>query len=394
MANIGHCKHGEFDLDEGCQECVNERLAGELKAKLETEQPKPTEAKKIVKVRYISETTKEVSPREYTYSSEEPLQVGDIVTVPVRDTIRKAKVSTIDVPEAEIKNFRDKVKVIPAGSIKKILCNSEEGCEYQKGPYCEGGNPDCAFAERDTIAVRTTEGHEIGGGTTAEGLIKAVAMVNEKTAVIAIAPEVDERVLSLYDEGVKLHNFALSRVIKSDTDMVPATEDLALIARLKRAIEEKRKEYADPIRNHLDAVNSAFKNFMAPLLQADELNREKLKAYKTEVERRQREAEEINRQKLELARREAELSGTGEFTVDLTPVAVPEAQKRVHTDLGSTSTMKTYKWEVVDLSQVPKEYLIVNAVLVGNVVRASKGSISIAGIRIYAEDTIRVNTRS
>ncbi len=34
MAEIGHCKHGEFNLFEGCPQCVLERLAKQLKEKL------------------------------------------------------------------------------------------------------------------------------------------------------------------------------------------------------------------------------------------------------------------------------------------------------------------------------------------------------------------------
>lgn len=33
MLDKGHCKHGEFSLLDGCGRCVEERLAGELKAR-------------------------------------------------------------------------------------------------------------------------------------------------------------------------------------------------------------------------------------------------------------------------------------------------------------------------------------------------------------------------
>jgi hypothetical protein len=71
----------------------------------------------LVKVRYIDEGTGQATGREYTYFSEEQLDVGDFVTVPVKDTIGKAQVTAVDVPESEIAAFKDKVKTIPAGSI-------------------------------------------------------------------------------------------------------------------------------------------------------------------------------------------------------------------------------------------------------------------------------------
>jgi hypothetical protein len=75
----------------------------------------------LVKVRYIDEGTGQAIGREYTYFSEEQLDVGDFVTVPVKDTIGKAQVTAVDVPESEIASFRDKVKTIPMGSIISMV---------------------------------------------------------------------------------------------------------------------------------------------------------------------------------------------------------------------------------------------------------------------------------
>ena len=102
----GKCKHGQFDLAKGCPQCMEDTLSGRA------ELAKPH----IVKVQYYSETTGELSPREYIYYSADRLNMGDIVILPVRDTTGKAKVSAIDVPEAEIVAFKDKVKTVPSGA--------------------------------------------------------------------------------------------------------------------------------------------------------------------------------------------------------------------------------------------------------------------------------------
>jgi len=214
----------------------------------------------------------------------------------------------------------------------------------------------------------------------------------EQRALVRIAPETDEKATALYNEGVKLLEYAKAREITCNGDMKPATEDLAVITKTKQAIELIRQEYVKPIRHHLDAINTAFKEFTAPLIDADAINRKKLIIYRAEVERQIAEAQAIEQEKLDLARREEKL--TGEHTVDLAPVDTPEvASKRVHTDMGSMGTLKTYKWELEDITKVPREYLIPNAVLIGQMVRSSKGTISIPGIRVYSEDSIRVNTR-
>ena len=293
----GNCKHGEFDVREGCPLCIADRMATEGN----------TEAS-------IAEAVKAVQPK----------------------------------------------------AVESQLRELEEGLNSE-GLTLIGANEEEEEVATDRLSI-------------------------EQRALVRIAPETDGKVTALYNEGVKLLEYAKAREITCNGDMKPATEDLAVITKTKQAIELIRQEYVKPIRHHLDAINTAFKEFTAPLIDADAINRKKLIIYRAEVERQIAEAQAIEQEKLDLARREEKL--TGEHTVDLAPVDTPEAaSKRVHTDMGSIGTLKTYKWELEDITKVPREYLIPNAVLIGQMVRSSKGTISIPGIRVYSEDSIRVNTR-
>jgi len=211
------------------------------------------------------------------------------------------------------------------------------------------------------------------------------------TALIDVEPAKDIAVQQLYSESCALRTIALGRVITTNEELAPATEDLSLIAKMKKSIEEKRKEYVNPIREHLDAVNTAFKEFLAPLDEADKVTRSKILDFRNEQDRKRREAEAIEREKMELAQREAELKG-GEITVDLTPVEKPDAvPDKVHTDLGSQGYMKIKKWEIEDFAAVPDDFKMIDAGKVTKLVKAGIGSI--AGIRIWEEETLRINTR-
>ena len=367
----------------------------------------------IVKVKYYSETTKTYSDREYSYLSENGLKVGDIVTVPVRDTTGKAMVTAVNVPESEVAAFKDKLKVIPAAATeaKPIdrtinLCDT---CRNQGDfPLCEGdgiefgegqgldnvikcanhdaGFPDFSMSYEDYLEV-LEEDMESSINTNTYDPISP----DNSIAVINIAPADDLVVCNLREEIVKLSNYATFRVIKCDEDLTPATDDLALIARLKKAIKEKQDEYVKPIKSHLDKVQFVFKDLLACLDDIDKTNREKIAAYRAEQMKRQREAEELNRQAAELARRQAEFSGTGEFTVDTTPVEAPAPVQKVSTNMGTVSTAKVWKWELVDMSQVPEEYKIIDAAKITKVVKA--GLRNIPGVRIYCDETIRVAAR-
>ena len=211
-----------------------------------------------------------------------------------------------------------------------------------------------------------------------------------ETALIQIRPDTDEKVVSLYQEAVKLQQYAEARVIQSDGDIKVATDDLSIIAKLKKAIEEKRKEYVGPINEHLKAVNDTFKNFAEPLNQADSITRQKILDYRKEQERIRREQERINQLRMEAARAEMELKGELTESVKVVEVA-PEAPTHYRTESGTLGKFMVRKWELVDFNLVPGEYKMLNEVLIGKLVRS--GIKTIPGIRIYEEETLRITPK-
>lgn len=215
----------------------------------------------------------------------------------------------------------------------------------------------------------------------------------EVNSLVLVRPEANPEIMAFYDEAIKLKEYAELRVIVTNDDLKPATDDLSIIAKVKKGMEEQRKEYLKPFQDHVKGTNDAFKSLMEPVDQADKITREKILAFRSEQERKRKEAETIEAEKLELAKREAELKG-GEITVDLSPVDKPDAvPDRVRTDMGTTGSRDNWKWEVIDFAQVPDEYKMVNAGMLTPVVKASKGKINIPGIRIFNAPIIAVNTK-
>lgn len=276
-----------------------------------------------------------------------------------------------------------------------------EGC-----PQCIAKKSQAAMPEDDVLPTNDTmvppEQQEMAEGLASEGLelVEPESTSEQETpiasigqAMIQIGPETDARVKELYAEAVHLLELAEARVITENADLKSATEDLSVIARLKKALNEKKDEFVKPVRAFLNDFNDTFKTMLEPIEEADRITRDKMKDFRAEQQRKIAEAQAIEDEKLALAQREAELKG-GEITVDLTPVEAPPAvPERVRTDIGMAGTAKVHKWEVTDKALVPEEYKVVDAGAVGRVVKASKGTIVIPGIRIWQEDTIRVTTR-
>ncbi len=213
-----------------------------------------------------------------------------------------------------------------------------------------------------------------------------------ENSLILVKPEVNPEIVAFYTQGLDLLRFAETRVIKTNDDLKPANDDLVIIRSIKKEMEERRKEYLKPFQDHVKETNDTYKMLMSPIERADKITADKMMAFDTEQKRKIREAEAIEAEKLAIAKREMELKG--EMTVDLTPVEKPEAvPDRIRTEMGSSGQRDNWKWEVTDMNQVPREYLVVNAGMLTPIVKASKGRINIPGIRIYNEPIIVVNTR-
>lgn len=206
------------------------------------------------------------------------------------------------------------------------------------------------------------------------------------TALIHVRPDVDPRVLKLYEESVALLRDAEAQSIQSNQDVKVATDNLSIIARLKKAIEDKRKEYTVPLNDHLKAFNEAFKSFIEPLTRADAVTRKKVLDYRAELERVREEEERINRLREEAARSEMALKGELTETGGLVEVS-QGAPAHHRTDMGTVGTQKAWQFEVVDFALLPDEYKEADMKKIRKVVIAGA---TIPGVRAWQEESLRV----
>ena len=345
----GKCEHGEFDLKEGCPQCIAKREAGEG-------QPKTN----IVKVRF---STTDESSKGYTYYSEDRLDVGDSVMVPVRGTVTKGTVIAIDVPESEVEAFKDKVKTIPAHS------------------------------------VRPSEDAEVNSPENIQKRIEAVQPKEEAKlspevveTILAKRPGSDMEVIGHFGEALRVLEFAKARVIATVEDVKLTNDDLALISKLKKAMETKRKSLLDPLKAQSDAIRETYTFLMAPVLEAGEIYREKMLAYNAEQDRIRKEQEEINRKRQEAAEQEMRLKGELSESVGLVEV-MPEASKKVSTELGSSGQRDNWKWQVEDFALLPDEYKVVDGSMLTAVAKKHHDQKQVPGVRFYNKPIITVRTR-
>jgi len=212
----------------------------------------------------------------------------------------------------------------------------------------------------------------------------------ETSITIYIRPDLETSYQNLMTSLTGLKDHALARQIKTVDDLTPATNDLTVIAGCKKELKALKDKYITPINDNLDAVKRLFKTLEDLLTTAENENKNKIKEFNRLIEAKAAEIAAVNRQADEVARKQAEINN-GAFTVDTTPIEAPAPVKRVSTQSGSISYADNWTWELEDINQVPREYMILDRAAVTRRVKA--GERKITGIRIFNDKIIKTNMR-
>jgi len=161
--------------------------------------------------------------------------------------------------------------------------------------------------------------------------------------LVKVNPKQDAEVMAFYDQANKLLEYANTRTIVTVDDAKAATNDLSLIANLRKAMEKKRKDYLLPFQEHIKEVNAVYQVYMEPIEQADKITRNKWTAWKNEQDRLKAEQERINNLRIEAQRAEAALNN-GEIKEEIKLVEVIVAPKRTVTDMGTASQKQNWTY--------------------------------------------------
>jgi len=153
-----------------------------------------------------------------------------------------------------------------------------------------------------------------------------------------------------------------------------AYDALGQIKTALKTIETARKKITGPLNQSLKAANNMFKTLSEPFKSADLIIRDKILDFRREQEEKARREQE-RREKIQ-----ASHETKGHKTYDLEEVEPEVAQETVIT--------RRWTYEVLDITKVPRKYLLLDGVAVREVIRAGEREIS--GLRIYQEEGLRV----
>lgn len=208
----------------------------------------------------------------------------------------------------------------------------------------------------------------------------------------------DEQVVALQPEVSKLTTFARALQIKTVEGYNQAADYLKSIKGMLKQIEDARTRITKPINESLREVNTQAREASTPLQTAESQIKRAMIAYADEQERirreEQRKADEAarkERERIEAQARKAQDAGKAERAAELEQraqtVVAPVVQREAPKVTG-VSTRESWRYEVINLAAVPREYLCLDEKKVGGVVRSMKGDTNIPGIRVWPEKNI------
>lgn len=209
-----------------------------------------------------------------------------------------------------------------------------------------------------------------------------------------------KEVQGLRSEASGLLEMAESLTVTAKT-VGDASDILSCISSSKKKLEGQRVGLVKPLNDHVKFINSQFKEWMAPLNEADSAVRSKMLTYQQEQNRIAAEAravddERIRAEHAEQARLTAEAEESGEpIQMMQPPVPAPDIpampDRTTRSTLGTTTVRKIWTYEITNESAIPREYLVVDEKKIRAVVKA--GIRKIDGVRVFETEQLSVRSK-
>lgn len=267
------------------------------------------------------------------------------------------------------------------------LVDGCQGCSRDEARKSESISKDQEELEESLYAAELNQ-----EGLTLEKDIPTDFTEPAVVTLTLIHPDKDALVASFRKQALGQLQYATDLKIVREEDLKLATEGLGVIAKLKKAVGDKQKEYLQPFKEHIAEVNEAFKKLLEPILAADTLTRSAMAIYYTEQERIRAEQEEVNRLRIEAAQREMKLKGELTEPVKVIEV-IPEPAKSMQTDQGSAGMTDRWKYEVVDFALLPDDYKVVDSAMLTAIARHHHDRKEVPGVRFFNEPSITMRPR-
>lgn len=192
-----------------------------------------------------------------------------------------------------------------------------------------------------------------------------------------------------------------SLCIETRDHFTSAASSLRQVKAAQKKLEEERVSATGPINQALRTINDWFRDPAQRLVRAEGILKRAMAVFETQEQERLRieaamAARKQREEQEELERRAAKAQERGQTekasTLHLRAkevAAAPPAPTSMAPKASQVSFQDQWKFEIIDLALIPREYLAVDMAKIGAYVRAMKADAKIAGVRVYSERQVR-----
>lgn len=191
----------------------------------------------------------------------------------------------------------------------------------------------------------------------------------------------DKQLIPLQKKINTLAEEAKTLAITSKDEMVKATTVLSNINKYVDSVKEQKDKLTKPINEALKNIKTMFKPLEESYEEAITIIRSKMTKYQTEETARVREEE------AKIAARVKE--GKGNLTIETAVSKIANIERpdvSVEVGSGTVQFVATKKFEIVNKSKIPLEYMIPDEVSIRKAMKEGK---ELPGIRYFTEQVPR-----
>ena len=203
------------------------------------------------------------------------------------------------------------------------------------------------------------------------------------------------------EESVQLLATYLDYKIESLAIYANAGEDLKQVKAKYKELDLLRKSLTKPLDESKRRIMDFFRKPLSYLKKAEELVSSAMIGWARKQERiRKAEEDRLRELQRKEATRLAKLAAAAEKRGDkekaaefdnrseevsfAAPIIPPKTTK-----IAGLAMTETWKFRILDINRIPREYMIPNEVMLGQTARTTKGLIKVEGVEFYSTDTVR-----
>lgn len=191
--------------------------------------------------------------------------------------------------------------------------------------------------------------------------------------------------------SIKAERIANAIEIDSDEEEQMGIDSLADIKRFQKQVEEARKNQVDPFNKLVKRVNDIFRPIGDGLVKSESVIKDKVKNWRVKKEqiRQVEERKRLETYQKQIADEQARAKvEKREAEIVLPPPAIIQTNTRGTS--STASSRKVWKFEILDESKIPRQYLIVDESKIRAAIKL--GTREIEGVKIFEDFDISVRT--